>query len=375
MSATDVLMLETSGTCHYTFLLCSALAAAGVRPHLVTRDDWELAGRPRVFPVSAVLAARQPYATSLTHVARLVRATRPSVVHVQTLLSTRKDAVLFALLRALGPRVVFTAHNGLPHEADWLDRLGHWGIYHGAHHVIVHNQATRAFAAGTYRVAARHLSVIPHGDYALFADGAPTREAARARLGVPSGERRVLFFGAIRPYKGLDVLVEAFASLRASVPAARLVVAGKVLGGDIEVYRRRVRELGMDGLVTFIDHYLDFDEVACHVRAADVAAFPYHRVWESGSLRVALALGCPVVTTDVGGLGEVIRDRVTGRLVPPRDSGALARALADTLADPESASRQAAAALAEERATRAWPLIAAATAELYRRLTSPTSGG
>jgi glycosyltransferase involved in cell wall biosynthesis len=372
----DVVMVESSGRggwAQYTHFLCEALVQAGVRPYLVTRKAWEMADHPRAFAAAAPLAAGQPYATSVRAIARIVRDLRPPIVHVQGLISTRKDGLLIAWLRHLGPRVVVTAHNAVPHDGTRLDRLGHWGIYRAADHVIAHNEATRRALVERFHVSASRLTVIPLGDFDVFAAGAPGRGEARARLGLRDEPRVVVFFGAIRPYKGLDVLLEALPRIRAAGPGCRLLVAGEPLGGDLAVDRAHAERLGVGGAVSFTERYLSAGEVACHVRAADVAVFPYRRVWESASIRVAIALGCPVVASDTGGLGEVIRDGDTGRLVPPGDSEALARAVIEALGDPAAAAARAGRALDEEHRLRSWRVVAERTAARYRRLATATA--
>jgi glycosyltransferase involved in cell wall biosynthesis len=369
----EIVMLEATGRggiAQYTALLASALADAGARAHVVTRPGPELADRAGAFTVTACLHGGQPYAAGVRAICRLVRERAPAIVHIQSFVSTRKDAWLVARLRRLGARVVVTAHNAIPHEARAFDRLGQWAIYRAAHHVIVHNDATRRALGERFGVPARRLTVIPHGDYAAFAASAPARGDARARLGIADDAPLVLFFGAIRPYKGLDVLLDAFALVRRAMPRARLVVAGEAHVGDLGAYRAQAERLGIAPAVAFTDRYLPAEEVAASVRAADVAAFPYRRVWESGSLRVAIALRCPVVATRAGGIAEIIRDGDTGRLVAPGDAGALAGAIVDTLRDPVAAAARAARALDEETRLRSWPVVAARTLELYRRLAS-----
>ena len=367
----DVLMLEPTGRggiAQFNHLLCAALTDVGVRVHLITREGWELATWPRLYTVSPLLAARQPYATSLRHLHRLVRAMRPAIVHAQTSISTRKDALLVAWLRRLGPRVMVTAHNVVPHEARWADVVGQGALYQAADHVLAYNTASRDAVMARFRVPAARVSVVPLGNYAPFATGAPPRAEARQRLGVHDDEPLVLFFGAVRPYKGLDVLIDAFPAVRRTSPRARLLVAGEVQVGDVTTYRRHAERLGIAAAVTFTDRYLPFEQVACHLRAADVAVFPYRRVWESGAVHVAVALECPIVASAAGGVAEIVRDGESGRLVPAGDAEALARAISETLSDPASAAARARRALDDEHRLRGWPVVATRMAALYRQL-------
>ena len=167
------------------------------------------------------------------------------------------------------------------------------------------------------------VEVVPHPLYGQFGD-AIAKDEARRRLGLSDDARVLLFFGFIRQYKGLDVLLRAMA--RWEDPSAILLVVGEFYE-DESRYRDLVRDLGIESRVRFVAEYVANDQVAPYFGAADVVTLPYRHATQSGIIPVAYHLDRPVICTDVGGLGEIVRHEHSGFLVPPEDPDAFAAAL------------------------------------------------
>ena len=154
--------------------------------------------------------------------------------------------------------------------------------------------------------------------------------AARSALGLPERGPVLLFFGFIRRYKGLHVLLEAMPGIRERLPGARLVVAGEFYAGEDEL-REQAARLGLtsgdEPAVRFDAEYIPEDRVADYFAAADVVVQPYVSATQSGVAAIAYHFGRPVITTDVGGLAETVPHDVSGLVVPPEDPEALATAV------------------------------------------------
>jgi glycosyltransferase involved in cell wall biosynthesis len=165
--------------------------------------------------------------------------------------------------------------------------------------------------------------LVPHPIYDLFGERRD-RDRSRKQLGVTAREV-ALFFGFIRPYKGLLDLLRAVAL----IPRARdfqLLVGGEVYG-DETPYRDAARELGIEDRVVFHLRYVANEEVADFFTAANVAVLPYTSATQSGIAQIAMSFDLPVIATDVGGLPEMVRPGLTGDIVPPADAKALAAAI------------------------------------------------
>ena len=146
---------------------------------------------------------------------------------------------------------------------------------------------------------------------------------AASRRSLPEDRPLLLFAGFVRPYKGLDILLEALAQVNRPL---HLLVAGEFWKG-VDAYRSQIDRLGLRDSWTILDRYLPDEMIANVMKRADVVVLPYRRATQSGVVQVAFGHNKPVITTDVGGLGDVVTHGVTGLLVPPNDPAAFAGAI------------------------------------------------
>jgi len=170
--------------------------------------------------------------------------------------------------------------------------------------------------------------------------------------------------GLLRPYKGLEILLDAWPMVRTAIPNAQLLVAGRVLG-DPDGAARLERMAGEGSGVIADLRFTPTEEFVGAMVRADVVVLPYRRIDQSGVLFAALALGRPLVATRVGGFAEVIEQHGAGLVVPPEDPAALAAALIEVLRDPARREAMAAASRAAADGPFSWDAIAAATERIY----------
>jgi glycosyltransferase involved in cell wall biosynthesis len=288
------------------------------------------------------------YAPSVLRLVRGVNAFGPDVVHVQWLARPRFDLRWLGRLGRNRP-LVLTIHNVLPHEGE-ADAEQRRRLYTAFDRVVVHTQRGVEQLEG-FGVPAGRIVKIPHGTF-----NAPPA----ASIQPPAG-RTLLFFGLIRRYKGLEVLIRALPEIR----DARLVVAGDPID-PVEPVQQLAKELGVADRIDWRLGYLPAAEVEHLMREATLTVFPY-RGGESasGALSTAFGHGRPAVVTDV--LGETVAEYGAGAVVPPEDPGALAAAVSHLLDDPEA---RAEAFRGTERAREAlsWDAIAEAHERLYADL-------
>jgi glycosyltransferase involved in cell wall biosynthesis len=256
--------------------------------------------------------------------------------------------------------VIAVVHNPTDHDGSWRTRsvarltLGRCrGFLCHARHVagIIENQFPGA-------------SVVVH-PLPAESPRIEDREVARGRLGVPREAVAVLCFGLMRPYKGVDVLLEAVARLPAGLPIV-LLLAGEPwgkLGGRL---RRRIARDDLAGRVVARLQWIPEAEVSAWFASADAAVLPYRSATGSAVAAQALGWRLPIVGSAVGGLAEVVEEGVNGLLVPPEDAGALAAALA-RIADASLRARLAGGAqIASQRWS--WASYAQALEGLAARL-------
>lgn len=218
-------------------------------------------------------------------------------------------------------RIVFICDNIIPHERRLLDvALTRYALGPVDGFVTMSEQVRDDLLRLKPGAAWR---LIEHPIYSVFGERVE-KGHARSRLGMGEGPW-LLFFGYVREYKGLDLMLRAMPLIRRRLPV-RLMVAGEFYAGE-KRYRGLVEELGLGEAVRFDADYIPEDRVALYFSACDATVLPYHSATQSGIVQIAYQLDTPVICTDVGGLAAAVADGETGLVVRPGDPEALAAAI------------------------------------------------
>lgn len=218
-------------------------------------------------------------------------------------------------------KILFLCDNIIPHEKRPGDIALTRMAFSAVDCAIVQSSAVeQELLSITRTVPYRH---VPHPVYESF--GSPVPKAEARRMLKLADERVILFFGFIRAYKGLEVLLKAMPRVLASVKV-RLLIAGEFYEGEKE-YLELIRTLHLEDAITIYSRYIPQPDVPVYFSAADVVVLPYHTATQSGIVQIAYNFDKPVITTRVGGLAEVVMDGRTGFVVPPADPAALADAI------------------------------------------------
>ena len=280
-------------------------------------------------------------------------AAAADVVHFQWLTVQPLDVHLLPRSRPL----VLTAHDVLPREPRRGQLAAQRRLYERVDAVVVHSDHGRARLVEQLGVAPAKVHVIAHGAFEHLArvPGERPLPPALAHVDGPV----VLCFGLMRPYKGIDVLLEAWRE----VQDAELWIVG-MPRMDIDALRASAPPS-----VRWVARFVADDEIAAYFRRADLVVLPYREIDQSGVLFTALAFGAPLVLSAVGGFPEVATQGAA-TLVAPGDSAALANELRRLLGDPAARAALAAGARAAAADRYSWDTIAAAHLELYGGLVS-----
>ena len=331
-------------------------AAAGLVPHFYRWSDSP-AGRRLPGPVRLGLKGID-HTISMLSLLRRLRRDRPDVIHFQWLPLPVVDRRFLAGLGAVAP-LVLTVHDTNPFNGNpsaGLQQRGFFDAFRSFARLIVHTAQGRA-RLHQHGVPADQVAVLPHGTL-LHAPARPPDPMA--------GPLTFLLFGKIKPYKGADVLIEAFAAVPERLRAeARLRIVGKPYM-DLAPLRSLAEKLGVAGQLEIEPRFVDDAELPGLFAPGSVAVFPYREIEASGVLSIALACGRPVLASRLGNFAETIDDGVQGALLPPGDSAALGAAMSRLLADRAHAASCSAAARRLADATPSWPEIGRMTAETYQ---------
>ena len=242
--------------------------------------------------------------------------------------------VLMLFYRMLGKKIVLTAHNVNAGERDGndsvLNRVTLKIQYRLADHIFVHTPKMKQELLAGYGVNERAVTVIPFGINNSVPDTDLTPAGAKRRLGLTDGQKTILFFGALRPYKGLEYLIAAFQKLASKDQDYRLVIAGEPKRGS-EDYTAQIEASIAAGvasrqILAFLEFIPD-EQTELYFKAADLLVLPYTLVFQSGVLFLGYSFGLPAIATRVGSFAEDVTEGETGYVCEPCDAAGLADAI------------------------------------------------
>jgi len=334
---------------HYAFGLATALAAQGVCLDVVGSDEIdspELHATPnlRFLNFRGDQRRRIGFANKLfrllVYYGRLIRYaahSKPRMLHIlwNNKFELFDRTFLMLYYKACRKKIALTAHNVNQARRDAKDSLMNRVSlkiqYRLCDHIFVHTQKMKEELWQDFRVANDAVTVLRYPLNNAFPDTELTPIEAKRQLGLRDDEKAILFFGRIRPYKGIEHLLDAFRLL--SVPSEgtyRLIVAGEPKKGS-EAYLDEIQQVVArdftSGQVMLKIQFIPDEEMELYFKAADVLVLPYKEIFQSGVLFLAYSFGLPVIATDVGSFREDIVEGDTGFLCKPGDPADMARAI------------------------------------------------
>ncbi len=270
--------------------------------------------------------------------ARLIRyaaTAKPKLFHIlwNNKFELFDRTVLMLYYRSLGKKIVFTVHNVNADKRDSKDtRLNRLTLriqYQLTHHIFVHTEKMKQELFEEFGVPGSRVTVIPFGINNAVPNTSLTPADAKQRLGLRKGERVILFFGRITPYKGLEYLIDAFRQVLAQDDNYRLIIAGRP--DRCEEYWRAIHEGIRDdvqrGHILLRADFVPDSETEIYFKAADAVILPYRDIYQSGVLFLGHSFGLPVLAADVGSLKEEIVEGKTGVSFRSEDPDDIARAI------------------------------------------------
>lgn len=371
----------------YAFGLAMALTAKNIRLDVVGSDETDspemhdsrrlrflnLHGTMKSAPVWKKTARVLAFYCRL---AGYVAGSSPPVLHIlwNNNFEWFDRTVLMLYYRLLGKKIAITAHNVNAAQRDSTDSM--WNRitlriqYQLAHHIFVHTKKMESQLSEEFGVRKSAITVIRHPVNDAFPDTDLTPAQAKQRLGIRPDDKTMLFFGRLRPYKGLEYLLFAFESLLAQDTGYRLIIAGESKKGSEKYFDDIDRQIkshpNREGIIERIEFIPD-EDAELYLKAADVMVLPYKDIFQSGVLFLAYSFGLPVVAADVGSFREEIVEGKTGFICRPCDTEDLAKVLrtyfASDLFKSLSSSRQELRDYAH--AVHSWDAVAGLTRKAY----------
>lgn len=333
----------------YAFELAMSLIARGVSVDVIGSDEIDSPAfhtTPNLRFLNFRGSQRQEakfakrLASLAVYYAKLIRyaaRSKPQIFHIlwNNKFEFFDRTILMLYYKMLGKKIAFTAHNVNQARRDSKDSLLNRVTlriqYRLCDHIFVHTQKMKDELCQDFGVAEKTVTVIRHPINNAFPDTELTPAEAKRRLGLRDDERAVLFFGRIRPYKGIEHLLAAFKLLPVSVRENyRLIVAGEPKKGSedyLDEIQQTIKRDFDEGQIIVSIQFIPDEEMELYLKGADVLVLPYKEIFQSGVLFLAYSFGLPVVATDVGSFREEIVEGSTGFLCQPGDPAELTAAI------------------------------------------------
>lgn len=338
------------GIAHYTTLLAQALHTHGHEVLLVSfrrqypkwlypgKSDRDPSHKAMQTEAEYILDPLSPFSWRQTRLRISDFAPQQVVINWWTTFWGPAFATLAGGLRKDGLPVTFLIHNVMPHEAKPWDRwIAHWALKTG-HAYIVQTDGQRERLLDLLPEA--RVSLIPHPVYDMFANQRMDPAEAREQLGLPAMGSVLLFFGIVRRYKGLDVLLQAMTQPELAPMRPFLLVAGEFWENKTR-YLEQAQALGLTDHLKMEDRYIPNEEIPLYFSAADLLVAPYTGGTQSGVVKMAMGFGLPAVASRH--LADEMMMRQSGKsitLAEAGEPGDLAHAISQALQIPNSPPSQ-----------------------------------
>ena len=306
----------------YALHLCKALKMAGIDITLVVTDDNVDDGTID-FPFLPISPSKTKsvskykklfkYYNYLLNVYKLIRKEKYDVIHFQFFRRRRIESLYFLMLKLIRIKLAHTVHDVTPLNENKLDHFFSLMVYKTADVLFVHSNSNKK-ALQQLKLSEEKIKVVPHGDFDTFIpDRIITKPEARKFFGLTQEQNIILFFGAIKEYKGLDILLNSLSFASDKINNLTLLIAG--MPDPIELkfeYTNIISDLPKEINVIFHDKFIPNVDVEKYFIASDVVLLPYRRISHSGVLHLAYSFGRPVIATNVGDFEETIDEGKSG---------------------------------------------------------------
>jgi len=332
----------------YVFGLTNALSSMGVTVDLIGSDeldDPDLHNKPGVRFLN-LRRDQRPDANLISKIYRILAyylrlilyaaTAKPKTFHIlwNNRIEIFDRTLLMLYYRLLGKVVVLTAHNVNKRKRDsadtTLNRLTLRIQYRLADHIFVHTPKMKNELTEEFGVPRPRITVIPFGINNSVPQTNLSTKEAKKRLGISDNHKTILFFGRIKPYKGLEYLISAFQKVVRGHSDYRLIIAGQIEMPSDAYWvplQKEIHQYVDTGQIISRIEFIPDNEIEVYFKAADTLVLPYKEIFQSGVIFLGYNFGLPVLAADVGSLNEDIIEGTTGFVFKPEDSIELARAI------------------------------------------------
>lgn len=372
-----IVMIDSLVGNDYTFWLCQGLAQEKQEVELITTKNWIDRSNDAPFLIVPKSPAKGDsgnkviklleYIYYLVWLLFYVVRSQADIIHYQFFRRERIECLFFPILRLFVRDLFFTAHNILPHEYTRLDYYLRYIVYKSATKIIVHTAGVKDDMLKMYKLTPEKIHVVPavlpiveHHEENL------TKSIAREKLNLSGDDQILLFFGYIRDYKGLDILLDAFELIKPAFSNLKLLIAGKPHTDELhQQYEEQIHRMTSKDSVIFVPQFIPTEDVDYYFSASDAVAMPYKKIYMSGVLQVAFSYGRAVLATNVGNFKENIRQGENGFITNKNTPEEFANIISLAFQDVEKLSEMGDRAYQIHKEYPDWVEIGQMTLEVY----------
>jgi len=318
-----LLMIDSNVGNDYIPHLCNVLKKDGIEISFIVTEDVKNDGTFN-YPLLPIMPSKEKnmskykkffkYYKYLLNISRLIRLEKYNIVHFQFFRRRRIESLFFAMLKLQRIKLAFTVHDVTPLNENKLDHFFNLLVYKVADILFVHSNSNKTALAQQMKLSGKKIKVAPHGDFDFMVpDRIITKSEARQYFSIQQGQNVILFFGAIREYKGLDILLNSLSHLSEKIKNLTVIIAG--MPDPIELksqYADIISRLPKEINVIYHTEFIPDVEVAKYFFASDIVVLPYRRISHSGILHLAYTFGRAVIATNVGDFKEIIEEGKSG---------------------------------------------------------------
>ena len=363
----------------YSLSLCSGLYSQGINVQLVVPEN-RVIERNKDLVVHKWMPSKERGNSKFLKLVKffkylykilLISIVKRNVVLHYQFFRFRFEPLFLILLRILNTRIVLTAHNVLPHVKNKFDYTLKYLAYKASKKIIVHSSFIKNKLLGSFNISENKIKIIPHGNFNTYLPSKlPLKKDSRKLFNLPETDDVLLFFGYIREYKGLDLLLDALSIVRSkagSIP--KLIIAGNPHSEELkEKYLERIKELELNSNVIFHHYFIPSEKISYYFTAADVVVLPYKKIDHSGIIHLAYSFEKPVIATRVGDFSETIQNKKTGFLLNENDAENLAQVIIEVFKDKDKLALMGKAGNHLNNTEYSWNNIAQLTIREYQQI-------
>lgn len=292
---------------------------------------------------------------------------RDIIIHFQ-FFRRRSDGILFYLMSLLGSHMVYTAHNVFPHERGAFDVYLQKLVYKGASRIIVHSDYIKRKILNNFNIDEKKINIIPHGNFDIYLPQQRlTKDQAREKLGLSPDDKVLLFFGLIRAYKGLDILLDAFNIAKECDPKLKILVVGRPMNDEVgETFTNKIESFAAGNRIIKRLEHIPSDDIQFYFEACDIVVLPYKNIDHSGIVHLAFSFAKPLIVSPVGDFPETIEEGKTGFVLTENTPEVLSKVILSAFSQNGRLAEMGNYAKYLNDTKYSWGEIGKCTAALYR---------